>query len=119
MLEFFERFDVEKYGSDGGPLHDPFVIAFLLRPELFKGRDCNVAIETKSELTRGMTVVDWWGVTGGAKNANFMREVDADGFFNLLFERLGRLPGVPRSPAGLIFMNRFDFKIPARISHEE
>ena len=42
MLEFFERFDEEKYGTDGGPLHDPCVIAYLLKPELFKGRNCNV-----------------------------------------------------------------------------
>jgi purine nucleosidase len=63
MLEFFERFDEEKYGTDGGPLHDPCVIAYLLKPELFKGRECNVEVEIASELTMGMTVVDWWGVT--------------------------------------------------------
>jgi len=91
MLEFFERFDVEKYGSDGGPLHDPTVIAYLLRPELFKGRDCNVEIETRSELTVGMTVVDWWQVTGRKHNAKVMREVDDQGFFDLLTERLARL----------------------------
>ena len=91
MLEFFERFDIEKYGSDGGPLHDPTVIAYLLRPDLFKGRDCNVEIETQSELTMGMTVVDWWRVSGRKPNATVMREVDADGFFDLLTERLARL----------------------------
>jgi purine nucleosidase len=91
MLEFFERFDIEKYGSDGGPLHDPTVIAYLLRPELFKGRDCNVEIETQSELTVGMTVVDWWQVTGRKHNAKVMREVDDQGFFDLLTERLARL----------------------------
>lgn len=91
MLEFFERFDEEKYGTDGGPLHDPCVIAYLLRPELFKGRRCNVAVETASELTMGMTVVDWWGVTERPKNAMVMRDIDADGFFALLTERLGRL----------------------------
>ncbi len=91
MLEFFERFDIEKYGSDGGPLHDPTVIAYLLRPELFKGRDCNVEIETRSELTVGMTVVDWWQVTGRKHNAKVMREVDDQGFFDLLTERLARL----------------------------
>src|SRR5690606_15005672 len=63
LLEFFERFDEEKYGTDGGPLHDPCVIAYLLRPELFTGRHCNVEVEISSELTMGMTVVDWWGVT--------------------------------------------------------
>ncbi|MEO9339433.1 nucleoside hydrolase [Mesorhizobium sp. SB112] len=91
MLEFFERFDVEKYGSDGGPLHDPCVIAYLLKPELFKGRLCNVTVEIGSELTMGMTVVDWWGVTKRPKNAQVMREIDHDGFFALLTERLGRL----------------------------
>jgi purine nucleosidase len=91
MLEFFERFDIEKYGSDGGPLHDPTVIAYLLKPELFSGRDCNVEIEIQSPLTTGMTVVDWWQVTGRKHNATVMRDIDADGFFALLTERLGRL----------------------------
>jgi purine nucleosidase len=90
-LAFFERFDVEKYGSDGGPLHDPSVIAYLLKPELFSGRECNVEIETRSELTAGMTVVDWWRVSGRKANARVMRDVDADGFFELLTERVGRL----------------------------
>lgn len=91
MLEFFERFDVEKYGSDGGPLHDPSVIAYLLKPELFAGRDCNVEIETKSELTMGMTVIDWWHVTDREPNAKVMRFADAEGFFTLLTERLARI----------------------------
>jgi len=91
MLEFFERYDEGKYGTDGGPLHDPCVIAFLLKPELFSGRQVNVAIETGSELTMGMTVVDWWGVTKRPKNAHVMRDIDADGYFALLVERLGRL----------------------------
>jgi len=90
-LEFFERFDEEKYGTDGGPLHDPNVIAWLLKPELYKGRFCNIEIETASELTLGETVVDWWGVTDRQKNATFLREVDAEGFFVLLTERLSRL----------------------------
>ncbi len=90
-LAFFERFDIEKYGSDGGPLHDPSVVAYLLKPELFSGRECNVEIETQSELTVGMTVVDWWRVSGRKPNAKVMRQVDADGFFDLLAERVGRL----------------------------
>ncbi|MCZ4263206.1 nucleoside hydrolase, partial [Limimaricola sp. G21655-S1] len=61
MLDFFERFDVEKYGSEGGPLHDPCVIAYLIQPELFSGRHINVEIETAAPLTLGMTVADWWG----------------------------------------------------------
>ena len=91
MTEFFERFDKEKYGSEGAPLHDPCVTAWLVRPDLFGGRRVNVEIETESELTMGMTVADWWGVTKRAPNALFMGDIDADGFFALLTERLARL----------------------------
>ncbi len=91
MLAFFERFDEQKYGTDGGPLHDPTVIAWLIRPDLFSGRFCNVEIETVSELTRGATVVDWWKVTARRPNAFVVGGVDAAGFFDLFVERLGRL----------------------------
>jgi purine nucleosidase len=91
MTDFFERFDREKYGSDGAPLHDPCVTAYLLQPDLFAGRHINVEIETASELTLGMTVADWWRVTDRPANALFIGSVDADGFFDLLTERLARL----------------------------
>ena len=89
--DFFERFDKEKYGSEGAPLHDPCVIAYLLAPELFTGRHINVEIETQSALTRGMTVADWWRVTDRVPNATFMGDLDAPGFFELLTTRLARL----------------------------
>ena len=88
MMEFFNRFDSEKYGSDGAPLHDPCTIAYLLKPELFEGKMCNVEIETGSPLTRGHTAVDFWGVTDKARNANWLYKLDADGFFALLIDRL-------------------------------
>lgn len=91
MTDFFERYDKEKYGSEGAPLHDPTVIAYLIKPKLFTGRFINVEIETKSVLTRGMTVADWWRVTDREPNAMFMGDIDADGFFTLLTDRLARL----------------------------
>lgn len=91
MLDFFERFDVEKYGSEGGPLHDPCVTAYLIQPDLFSGRFINVEVETQSPLTLGMTVADWWGTTDRPANAMFMSDLDADGFFKLLTDRLARL----------------------------
>ena len=92
MLSFSERFDEEKYGTDGGPLHDPRTIAWLLAPDLFSGRHCNVVIETASELTFGMTVIDWWRVSDRAPNAHVMSDVDDEGFFALLTSRLAALP---------------------------
>ena len=92
MLDFYERFDVDKYGTFGGPLHDPNVIAYLLRPDLYGGRRCNVEVETQSPLTTGMTVVDWWDVTDRPPNCQFITEVDSDGFYALLLDLLARLP---------------------------
>ncbi len=89
--DFFERYDREKYGSPGAPLHDPCTIAWLLRPELFSGREINVEIETTGQYTTGMTVADWWRVSGRPANALFLRDLDAEGFFSLLTERLRRL----------------------------
>ena len=92
MLGFSERFDLEKYGSKGAPLHDPCVIAYLLKPDLFQGRTINVAVETASPLTLGMTVADWWRVTKRPANVHFVRRADADAVYELLIERLARLP---------------------------
>lgn len=91
LLDFFERYDESKYGTDGGPLHDPNVIVWLLEPQIYSGRQINVEIETSSVLTRGMTVADWWGVTDRPKNGFFVRDLDDDRFFAILVDRIGRL----------------------------
>ena len=90
MLSFFERFDTKKYGSEGAPLHDPCTIAYLLEPGLFEGKHVNVSVECESELTMGHTAVDFWHVTGRKINTLWMHEVDADGFYTLLTNRLAR-----------------------------
>jgi inosine-uridine nucleoside N-ribohydrolase len=92
LLEFYNVYDQTRRGRVGAPLHDPCAIAYLLRPELFAGHTCHVVIETKGEHTLGRTVVDWSGRTGKAPNALVINEIDADGFFTLLTERVARLP---------------------------
>ena len=39
-----------------------------------------------------MTVADWWRVTDRAANAMFIGKMDDTGYFDLLTERLARLP---------------------------
>jgi purine nucleosidase len=91
LLKFNKLFDERKYGWEGGPLHDATVIAYLLAPEIFSGRKVNIEVECASALTLGMTVVDWWGVTGKKPNVLFLREIDADAYFDLVIGRLARL----------------------------
>lgn len=91
LCDFPGRYRPERYGGPGLPLHDPCVIAYVLRPQLFAGKRCAVAVEARSELTRGQTVIDWWQRTRQPPNALVLEEVDADGLFTLLVERLARL----------------------------
>ena len=84
--------EIKQMGTDGGPLHDPTVVAYLLQPSLFSGRTVNVTVETRSELTLGETVVDWHGVTRRPANALWLNQIDSDGFYELLTETVKRLP---------------------------
>src|SRR6201997_1281285 len=82
----------KQMATDGGPLHDPTVIAYLLQPSLFAGRMVNVTVETRGEFTVGETVVDWRGITNRPANALWLNQVDSDRFYELLTEPAKRLP---------------------------
>ena len=75
-------------GRGPSALHDPCVIAYLLAPELFAGSRANVAVDTQSALTFGATVVDWRGVSGRDPNATVLHTINADGFYEMLENRL-------------------------------
>jgi len=91
LLSFYNRFDLERYGMAGSPVHDPATIAYLINADLYTGKDVYVEIETRSSLTMGMTVVDYWGARRKEPNCLWVSEVDDDGFFQLMYERLATL----------------------------
>ncbi|MBT3946851.1 MAG: nucleoside hydrolase [Candidatus Marinimicrobia bacterium] len=91
LIEFYERYDEEKYHLDGAPLHDPCTIAYLIKPDLFSLKEVNVEVETGGKFTRGATVVDYWDVTGRLPNVQWAHTVDANGFFELLNNYLSKI----------------------------
>jgi purine nucleosidase len=90
LMAFWDRNDVDRYGSRGGPLHDPLVIVYLLAPHLFETRAARVFVEHESELCMGQTIADWYGKSGLAPNARIVTKVDSEGVIALLLERLAR-----------------------------
>jgi inosine-uridine nucleoside N-ribohydrolase len=80
-----------RLGGTGAPLHDPCAIAWLIRPELFTSRPCSIRMDLGPGPCRGRTVIDRWARTGAPTNATVLETLDADGFFELLGERLARL----------------------------
>jgi len=89
LLDFFLRYHKdEKWGFTGAPLHDPCTIAWLLKPEIFTTLERWVGVETQGKYTQGMTVVDYYFLTGNKPNAQVMVDIDREAFVNLLAERL-------------------------------
>ncbi len=90
LLQNYEFFDADKYGFLGAPLHDPCTIAYLLKPDLFSVKHCNVRIETQSELTMGHTAVDFWDELKLPKNVLWAHEVAKEQFFAMIIDHLAR-----------------------------
>ena len=89
LLDFFMAYHRdEKWGFVGAPLHDPCTIAWLLKPELFTGVERWVGVETQGKYTQGMTVVDYYHLTGNRPNTTLMLDVDREAFVDLLAQRL-------------------------------
>lgn len=91
ILNEYVKADMAHYGLPGGPVHDASVIAYLLKPELFTGKQINVAIDSREGITFGQTLADWYDTLKQDKNVFWVENGDAQGFFNLLTARLGRL----------------------------
>ncbi|MBH3360641.1 nucleoside hydrolase [Pseudomonas guariconensis] len=91
ILDAYVKHDMDLYGMPGGPVHDASVIAYLIKPELFSGRRAHLEVDSREGPTFGQTVVDWYAVLKRPANVLWLNEGDAQGFFDLLSERLARL----------------------------
>ncbi|HJQ74242.1 MAG TPA: nucleoside hydrolase, partial [Gaiellaceae bacterium] len=92
LSDFFQQFHERSYGFDGSPIHDAMAVGHVIDPTLLTTRHANVAVETRSELCDGRTVVDLRGVTGRAPNTDVGVDVDAERFLDLLVTRVASLP---------------------------
>jgi pyrimidine-specific ribonucleoside hydrolase len=89
LLDFFMEYHKDaKWGFTGAPLHDPCTIAWLLKPELFTCVERWVGVETQGKYTQGMTVVDYYFLTGNQPNTTVLLDIDREGFVDLFAERL-------------------------------
>jgi len=91
MADFYRQYGSHKFATTARPIHDACVTGYLLAPEIYEQRQCNVTIDIVSPETIGMTVVDWWHVTGRRRNCNVLRRIDPAPFFELMLERIGSL----------------------------
>ena len=91
LMRFYGEFHRTVYNFDGSPIHDAVAVAHVLRPDLVRTEHLNTEIDVESELCRGRTVVDVWRRSGREPNSHVGVEIDADGFLELLVDRLNAL----------------------------
>ena len=72
--------------------NDVPAVACAVDPTLMETERVPVAVDMASELTRGQTVVDWYGMTGRPANAEVCLGVDAERLTGMVVERLVNHP---------------------------
>ena len=68
--------------------NDVPAVAYAIDPTLFETERLPVAVDTGGELTRGQTVVDWYGMTGRDATVDVCLGVDAERLTEMVVERL-------------------------------
>jgi inosine-uridine nucleoside N-ribohydrolase len=104
LFRFFSRNYISRHDHiAGAALHDPLAVMALTHPELFDGTDRHVGVETRGELTAGMTVIDRRDITDRQPpNVHVLDRVDAVTAWSVVLDALdaaGRAAVAPGAPA--------------------
>lgn len=91
LLGFFGDRYRELWGFEAPPVHDPVAIARVIEPAVVGCVPANIVVERAGTFTRGATVVDRFGVTGRAANAEVALELDAPRFWELVTDAVAAL----------------------------
>ena len=86
LFDFFSQVYVSRHDSmRGGAVHDPCAVLALTHPQLFTTKDHHVVVETRGELTMGMTLIDQRGlIEREAPNCTVQWDVDAETAFDVI-----------------------------------
>ncbi|ARC90150.1 nucleoside hydrolase [Rhodovulum sp. MB263] len=84
LLTQYDRSAPERYGRPGGPLHDPMTIAWLVQPDLFKGRSARIGVQVGG-ATSGHTFADF---NAPSPHMAVMTGVDEAAYIALVLDRI-------------------------------
>jgi purine nucleosidase len=88
-LRFYFEFHARYDGFYGAFIHDPLAVAAALDRSLVSSQPMHVDVETRGELTTGMTVADPRGLTGQPPNIDVVTDADIPTFLDRLVDRVG------------------------------
>lgn len=84
LMKFFNKSQKEVFGWDGGPLHDPLTVAYLIDPSVVTLKKMNARIDIRSTDSYGRTNCDYFDYLGYEKNANVAIDVDVEKYWDIV-----------------------------------
>lgn len=90
LMGHFCRTQKEIFGWEGGPLHDPVTIAYLIDPTVLTVKPMNVQVDVRSVQSYGRTNCDFFGYLGLPNTADVAIDIDAAKFWDIVEEGLRR-----------------------------
>lgn len=88
LMAHFCKAQKEVFGWEGGPLHDPCTIAYLIHPEILTVKPMNVRIELRSTESYGRTNCDAFDYLHLTHNASVATDIDVAAFWDTIEEGL-------------------------------
>ena len=86
LMGFFCKTQKQVFGWEGGPLHDPTCIAYIIDESCIETKDMYSEVEIRSEKCYGRTLCDYFGVTKNKTNSKVSIKLDVDKFWNIVEE---------------------------------
>lgn len=89
LMEYFSMTQKRVFGWEGGPLHDPTTMAYLIDPDCIETRAMNVQIDITGGPSHGRTNCDFFGLLKEApKNARVAVGINVERFWDIVEESL-------------------------------
>ena len=90
LMGHFCKTQKQIFGWEGGPLHDPVTIAYLIDPEVLVTKPMNVQIDIRSTQSYGRTNCDYYGYQKLPPTADVAVDIDVARFWDIVETGLRR-----------------------------
>lgn len=88
LMSHFNKSQKEVFGWEGGPLHDPITIAYLIDPSVITTKPMYVSVDIRSTESYGRTNCDYFGYLKKEPTANVAIDIDVDKFWDIIEDNL-------------------------------
>ena len=88
LMGHFCKTQKEVFGWEGGPLHDPVTLAYLIDPSVLKVKPMNVRIDIRSTESYGRTNCDPFDYLHLPHTADVAMDIDVERFWDIIEENI-------------------------------